>query len=892
MTYNQIIQKAGKRITKHVYYFNDNNVRTNVLDEEVDRVKFTTSTPLVGTSIKGCEITLKSKISGRIYVDIEAKYGTDTATETFGPYYLKEEPTYDANKKTYLHKTYDKLLKSMVDYTALNIAYPCTIYQYFVALTTSLGYTNNIVSLPNGSIQMTSDVFDGIDFTYRDVLDDIAKANGVVFYMDGNEIKIGELDDNNSITINDDILKNQNIEFGEHFGPINVIVLSRSGDTDKIYYPENLPSEIHEFKISDSQLMNDNNRSDFLPALYNQLNGIEYDIYDTELVGYGKIVPMQKVVFSTGGKTYNSYIFDEEITLTTGYKQAVFNEMPEESSTDYKSSNTTDKGLKQAYILVDKQNTEIQLVAEEVGEIAASVSGESTNGVLNLNEVKNCEPISIRIRPLGTSISYLYPSNNLYPSSDLYMPDRRIRFYNNTKNKDTFHEIPADLLYYDSETYDEYILDYANKTCRVYKKCGYDASGNVVVLDTPQILNFNYPFISLEDGNYTITLLGYDNAYMYVDLIKSTKYSSQNASKSEIKLTPRTISIETSDNKTSAGIKIHLYNEDGTELSNDQGNIEMTGLVSFNDLTGTGRTEINGSNITTGSIDANLITTGTIDASQVNVTNINANNITSGNIQSANYVANTSGTKIDLTNGTIDTKNFKVAANGTITGSLNGQNIDISNINASNINSGTLNLATGSGAVKFGQGTTHLQTTGLNLGIDGVNAGIDVGDSGLSNCSTINSKKGISFEILEQGYGLGYFTFSSRTAHINMLEIYNHVHGSSSKNIKEKIKVLSNEEREKIYNTIKNLTLYSYNYKKEYSETKDGKYYGFMLEDLENTEINDIIHIKQDENDKNIKTFETAELSKLNMILIQELQNKIEKLEERISQLENKESEK
>ncbi len=47
-------------------------------------------------------------------------------------------------------------------------------------------------------------------------------------------------------------------------------------------------------------------------------------------------------------------------------------------------------------------------------------------------------------------------------------------------------------------------------------------------------------------------------------------------------------------------------------------------------------------------------------------TEIAGENITTGNIKSKNYVENTSGTKINLENGTIDTKNFKVDEEGNI----------------------------------------------------------------------------------------------------------------------------------------------------------------------------------------------------------------------------------
>lgn len=52
------------------------------------------------------------------------------------------------------------------------------------------------------------------------------------------------------------------------------------------------------------------------------------------------------------------------------------------------------------------------------------------------------------------------------------------------------------------------------------------------------------------------------------------------------------------------------------------------------------------------------------DLSTGGSTTIAGENITTGSIKSSNYVANTSGTKINLTNGTIDTKNVKIDDDG------------------------------------------------------------------------------------------------------------------------------------------------------------------------------------------------------------------------------------
>lgn len=78
---------------------------------------------------------------------------------------------------------------------------------------------------------------------------------------------------------------------------------------------------------------------------------------------------------------------------------------------------------------------------------------------------------------------------------------------------------------------------------------------------------------------------------------------------------------------------------------------------------------------------------------------------------------------------------YLYATSGYISGGIVG-----SGINANNITAGRLTLSTGSGGqVSFGNGTTHLQTSGLNLGLNGVNAGITMNGGGISGCSNISN---------------------------------------------------------------------------------------------------------------------------------------------------------
>ena len=105
----------------------------------------------------------------------------------------------------------------------------------------------------------------------------------------------------------------------------------------------------------------------------------------------------------------------------------------------------------------------------------------------------------------------------------------------------------------------------------------------------------------------------------------------------DLRLFAEGLTLEVSNSETGASSTLTLKAGDTTLSSNE---ITLNGLVSFADLATAGKTTINGRNITTGQINADLITTGTlsadrikggtIDADYITVTNLSAGSITNG----------------------------------------------------------------------------------------------------------------------------------------------------------------------------------------------------------------------------------------------------------------------
>lgn len=567
MSFEEICQKLGRRFKKNVYYYDGNNQRIDVNIESIERVKIFFNASIIGTLMKGAELELKEKIEtpNEIFIEIKASYDQSSVTKIYGAYYIYET-TYNADTKTYTYKCYDKMLKTMVDYEPIDISYPCTIQEYFDKLTDEFNFVTN-VELVNGEKIMNSDIYAGINYTYRSVLQDIAEANGILLYVDDNELKIAEFDDDNVAYINDDILKNTNIGFGEHYGAINTLVLSRAGGSDNIYYPEILPENPIEFKISDNQMLNGNDRARYMPNIYANLVGKEYDIYDTELVGFGGFKPLQKVVFNTGGNEYSSYVFNNEMEWTNGFIETIYTDPPEESVTEYNYADTNDERINRAYIIVDKQNQRIDQLAEKVVPVSNTITGNNSVTLENAHEglLYNLEfygDISLHFPSDGfvygyplmigddfnisdnTIISSAVPRDSLpkYPSEELYPKDTYLLV---DENK---YKLDFDFLNYINESVHDTFI-YQNGECWIERNVGVDEYGNMYKLPKTIIEKRKNIQINVK-ADSIIKLESFDNAKYKTTYLLQNEYTDTFATevyvKSEIQVTADGINQEVS----------------------------------------------------------------------------------------------------------------------------------------------------------------------------------------------------------------------------------------------------------------------------------------------------------------------------------------------------------
>ena len=383
------IKTMGRELDSKISY-TLNGVNVELGKEQLNSITPTYQGALLKSVMKELDIDSNVYIPEKTILNYQfgVKVNGEYEYINFGNYVVyKAEKQEDTN--SYKLTCYDKMLYSMVDYEKMNITYPILIRDYIKAICDKLGLTfaNASDTFANYDKQIQNELYldedeNSLGYTFRDVFDELSQVTASCICINGNdELEIRYINDTND-TIDEEFLKDVNVKFGEKFGAVNTIVLSRSADSDNVYYPETLPENPYEFKISDNQIMNFNDRSDYLPDIYEKLNGLEFYINDFSSTGICYYELLDRYNVQIGDNTYSCVMLNDEINITQGLEENVFTEMPEETKTDYTKADKTDRKVNQTYIIANKQKGEIELVTREIN----SVKNDLSNNYYNIEQ--------------------------------------------------------------------------------------------------------------------------------------------------------------------------------------------------------------------------------------------------------------------------------------------------------------------------------------------------------------------------------------------------------------------------------------------------------------------------------------------------------------------------
>ena len=342
--YKNNIKELGREIDSKITY------TINGVDYELGKEELNSVTPhYEGNILKSVmkQLDLDSIVDIPLGTNLNYQFGVKV-NETYEYINLGNYVVYSSEKQedldSYKIVCYDKMLYSMKDYESFT-TYPVTIRNYINNLCTHIGLTfaNSSDTFVNYDKEIETELYldennNSLNYTFRDVLDELAQVTAsTICINDNDELEIRYINETND-TIDEEFLKDVNVNFGEKYGAINTISFKRSADSDVISksIPEDLSDDLKiEISISDNQILNDSNRADYIDEILNQLYGLEYYVNDYVSTGitYYELCDMYNV--QVGENTYKCLMLNDEIEVTQGLIENIHTDMPNDSKTDY-----------------------------------------------------------------------------------------------------------------------------------------------------------------------------------------------------------------------------------------------------------------------------------------------------------------------------------------------------------------------------------------------------------------------------------------------------------------------------------------------------------------------------------------------------------------------------
>ena len=402
MSFKAAIQEYGKEITASfvcdgTQYGDDQIVSfvpsfdgklfTSVmrcLDIQVEGVKElgnSDSLAIAGVAVAGKAVAGVAEPAKGQTTITEAKFGVKGPGETAYSYkeygtYIIYEQGYDDEAGALNLTCYDLMLLSMIPYD-LALDYSggdVTVKTLLDAICHRLGWTIGYDTFTNSNVVIDGEKFDNTH-TFRDVLDKIAQvAAGVIAFKDNAlcvlyPTSTGEVIDPSNL---------RSVTIGEKFGPINSVVLARTPQEDNIFVQnsesvtENGRTEI---RFENNEIM-DSHREDFIDAILERLNGLQFYLYELESFGIGYLDLCDMFALETmDGTQYGTLMLTDQLQVTQAVSETSSLEPPEATETDYTTASHTDRLLNKTILKVDKQAQEITALVQRTETVEGSVSG-------------------------------------------------------------------------------------------------------------------------------------------------------------------------------------------------------------------------------------------------------------------------------------------------------------------------------------------------------------------------------------------------------------------------------------------------------------------------------------------------------------------------------------
>lgn len=347
------------------------------------------------------ETTHKFNIGDKMIIRVGTTVNNEIEYLNYGMYYVYEKE-YNEDKKTYKYTLCDKMLFTMQKYnnaTCFGENTQLTCKQLITNILTEIcGFNSNEINLNdallvNKNENVYSKTFEGLELTCRDVLDMIMQTQGcsLIIEYDSENTKdyiINKTISSNSVeTIDDDILKNENIVIGKKYGPLNSLLFSKENGLDNIERKDD--TSIYDngktqYVIDNNLILEQDNREEFIDNLFSVMNGLEYYVCNINTIGLGYIEYLDRFTINSNNNLYKTICLQNTSNISGGMSESFMSEEILETKKVFDNIGLSDK---EASINIDKIKGEIVLKTDSDGKLA-QVRLDSSGDEGSLIEIK------------------------------------------------------------------------------------------------------------------------------------------------------------------------------------------------------------------------------------------------------------------------------------------------------------------------------------------------------------------------------------------------------------------------------------------------------------------------------------------------------------------------
>lgn len=357
--------------------------------------------------------------------------------------YDKEEKIDTRSLKLHL---YDHMIDSHIKYVEnpLDLDYSTgnvTVLDLLRAICDKFGWALQTFEFANANKIISEDKYAALtDFTYRDILDEIAAVAGGFIKIINKDLYVAYPTDTGEVIDENDLEK---LTIGKKIGAYNTMVLGRSPQEDNIYFPSSAPASGRvSIRIDNNQIM-DKNRTDYIEEIYNHINGLSYYVFDYKSFGFGyyefgDIVTLKDL----HENEYKTILFNINVEITSGIKEKANTKEPKYSETKYQYATSIEKRVTNTEIITNKQENKIQEIIEEQQGAASrmnymeSTIDETTRTISDYKKETDNQLAEFRESLEGLNINLKNNSgNNIFYYDTEFWNGDAIESYTNTDTK-------------------------------------------------------------------------------------------------------------------------------------------------------------------------------------------------------------------------------------------------------------------------------------------------------------------------------------------------------------------------------------------------------------------------------------------------------------------------